>query len=209
VSVKNENDKSTNAYLYIDGIYEDNQEISEESTDDFSSASAEKGVHDISLRWLDPYTNDQYEKKKRVTIDGDSAVVFVISKGTSFQDLGHAAGSVEDTEESKTSRFSSTRKSSAKSTANRLEDADKMGENNSENNDRNNVRNDSENDDSIIDNGETQADTSTTGHSTFRTLSATKSSSADDAESEEGGWGRVSVVYPLVLFAAAYLVFRH
>ncbi|MDD1762677.1 MAG: hypothetical protein LUQ59_10655, partial [Methanothrix sp.] len=94
-SVKNENDKSINAYLYIDGIYEDSQEISEESTDDFSSASIEEGIHDVSLKWLDPYTNDQYEKTKRVTIEGDSAVVFVAGKGTSFQDLGKAAETTE------------------------------------------------------------------------------------------------------------------
>jgi hypothetical protein len=216
VSVKNENGKSTNAYLYIDGIYEDNQEISEESTDDFSSASAEEGIHDISLRWLDPYTNDQYEKKKRITIEGDSAVVFVISKGTSFQDLGLAKGPGEETEISEISSFSSGSKSSAKSTADRLEDAGGMGENSSGNSDLNGVGNSSANDDGILDgvgtasiNEETQTDPTNEKHSTFRTLSATDSSSADDAGLGKSGWTQVSVVYPLVLFAAAYLVFRH
>jgi len=75
------NDKSTNAYLYIDGIYQERKEISEDSTNDFSSVSIEEGVHDVSLKWLDPYTNDQYEKTKRVTIEGDSALVFRRRKG--------------------------------------------------------------------------------------------------------------------------------
>lgn len=199
VSVKNENGKSTNAYLYIDGIYEDNQEISEKSTDDFSSASAEQGVHDISLRWLDPYTNDQYEKKKRITIDGDSAVVFVISKGTSFEDLGEAEGS-EDEKVSETSYFISSRKSSEKSIAGQQEDEDGTNEDSSGNDDMNSIENSSE---------KTENDASTEKHSSFRTLSATESSSADDAETEKSGWTQVSVVYPLVLFGAAYLVFRH
>lgn len=218
VSVKNENDKSTNAYLYIDGIYEDNQEISEESTDDFSEASVEEGVHDISLRWLDPYTNDQYEKKKRVTVEGDNAVVFVISKGTSFQDLGQAKSPGEDTEKSEASYFSSDSdmKGSERSIIDQSENADGMGENISENNDLNDVGNHSGNDDGISGdeetepvNEETQAVTPSYGQSSFLTLSATGSTLAADAESEEGGWGRISVVYPLVLFLAAYIIFRH
>jgi len=107
VSVKNENDKSTNAYLYIDGIYQERKEISEDSTNDFSSVSIEEGVHDVSLKWLDPYTNDQYEKTKRVTIEGDSALVFVAGKGTSFQDLGKAIETTADTARSSSSYFSS------------------------------------------------------------------------------------------------------
>ena len=115
VSVKNENDKSTNAYLYIDGIYQDRKEISEDSTNDFSSASVEEGVHDVSLTWLDPYTNDQYEKTKRVTIEGDSAVVFIAGKGTSFQDLGKTVETTADTASSGSSYFSSTSSGSTNS----------------------------------------------------------------------------------------------
>jgi len=112
VSVKNENDREITAYLYVDGIYQDSQDISEESTDDFSSASVEEGVHDVSFKWLDPYTNDQYEKTKRVAVEGDSAVIFVASIGTSFQDLGVAEVSAEATKGSESSGYSASLDSS-------------------------------------------------------------------------------------------------
>lgn len=90
VSVKNDNDKDTKAYLYIDGKYENTQQLSADSTTEFDKVSMEEGVHDVSIRWLDPYTNSEYEKKKRVTVDNDEAVIFIATKGASFEDKGEA-----------------------------------------------------------------------------------------------------------------------
>jgi len=90
VSVKNENNKGTKAYLYIDGKYENTQQLSADSTTEFDKVSVEEGFHDVSIRWLDPYTNSEYEKKKRVTLDNDEAVIFIATKGASFEDKGEA-----------------------------------------------------------------------------------------------------------------------
>jgi hypothetical protein len=252
-SVKNENDKRINAYLYIDGIYEDSQEVSEESTDDFSSASIEEGVHDVSLKWLDPYTNDQYEKTKRVTIEGDSAVVFVAGKGTSFQDLGKTAEPTEDAASSFSSYFSagsstiSSATSSGSTFSTTTQASDTLASSDSENS--SGIYGETENanaysgvgnsTDDRADNANTYEDTNadntanteatgTVSENTgtqdvakakapysFRTLSAIDSLFGDNAnrasgaEEKSGGWGKISLVYILVLFAAAYLVIRY
>lgn len=228
-SVKNENDKSIKAYLYIDGIYEDNQEISEESTDDISDASVEEGVHDVSVRWLDPYTNDQYEKKKRVTIEGDSAVIFVANKGASFKDLSKAAETVEDSVSSETLDFGSRiTTSKAPGTLNASESENGGGTydvadndyNGEENSNLDNADNAGTSNDATVDNiaqGEkprsentgTQDAVKTRGTYSVRILSTIDGLFGDNSKAKEDGWSNLSIIYPLVLLAAAYLVFRH
>lgn len=136
VSVKNENDKETNAYLYIDTSYETTQKLSESSTTEFGKVSVEEGVHDISIRWLDPYTNAEYEKKKRVTIDDNKAVIFVATKGASFEDKGEVieeadvSGKVES-DKTPSSAFSMKAEVSQKATENEADDGDGAGNDNS------------------------------------------------------------------------------
>ncbi|HWQ20117.1 MAG TPA: hypothetical protein VN455_10105 [Methanotrichaceae archaeon] len=95
VSVKNENDKETKAYLYIDGKFEKSQDLAEQSISEFDEVSVDEGIHDVSLRWLDPGTDAEYEKKKSITVDDDKAVIFVVTKGISFEEDGLAASAPE------------------------------------------------------------------------------------------------------------------
>jgi hypothetical protein len=199
VSVKNENDKSTNAYLYIDGIYENDKEISEDRTDDFSSASVEEGVHDISVRWLDPYTNCQYEKTKRITIEGDSAVIFVASRGASFEDLGEAEKTSEPAASfAEASFFRSSTSTDAKTAA--------EGETDEDSSTYDSTEKSNENDAQDIENEESAA---TEALYPVKSLSVMESADENSSKGKNGGWSNVSIIYPLALLAAAYLVFRH
>ncbi len=220
VSVKNENDKSTNAYLYIDGIYENNKEISEESTDDFSSASVEEGVHDISVRWLDPYTNDQYEKTKRITIEGDSAVIFVASRGASFEDFGEFAKTAETaTSTAETSYFkSSTSMDDAVTAVEGEIDEDSGTYDGTEGSNENDDQDSADNENTIgtsteslaIENDiENEGSAATGTLYSMKSLSATETPDEKSSKQKNGGWSNVSIVYPLILLAAAYLVLRH
>lgn len=103
VQARNENDFDLDAYLYIDGDYEKNREIKKESSADIGKISLEEGVHEITLRWQDPDTEMQYEKKKQVMVERDDVIVFYAPRGVSF----------ESTEAKSTSKTSSSTTSSS------------------------------------------------------------------------------------------------
>lgn len=84
VTLTNENSKDLDAYLYVDDSFEKNKEVSKESTSDFGTISLEEGMHNLSVRWRDADTKIEYEKKKKVTISKDDAVVFYVPAGISF-----------------------------------------------------------------------------------------------------------------------------
>ncbi len=250
VSVKNENDKATNAYLYIDKSFETTQELSEDSTTAFSKVSVEEGVHDVSIRWLDPYTNAEYEKKKRITVDDDKAVIFIATKGASFEDKGEVIDAAEELETARASSFESNTKAEDSRTATKDEADDSTGSYNGTGADdteaddteaddteadgtgtdsnTDNITSDSEDDvDASEDDGNT-SDTNTANAveaekenaiskdsvnteylQAFRTLNAKESPTEESTKPKSRGWGNVSFIYPLILLAASYLVFRH
>jgi hypothetical protein len=85
VKVENENDKSLDAYLYVDDNLEKSKEVPKDSTADFGEISLEEGIHDLCLRWSDPETKIEYEKSKKVNVKGDDAVIFYAPKGVTFE----------------------------------------------------------------------------------------------------------------------------
>ncbi len=87
VKVENENDKSLDAFLYVDGGLEKSKELPKDSTADLGTISLEEGIHDLCLRWCDPETRIEYEKRKKVNIEGDDAVIFYAPKGVAFESL--------------------------------------------------------------------------------------------------------------------------
>jgi len=84
VTLTNENSKDLDAYLYVDGNFEKNKEVSKEDTTDFGTISLEEGAHNLSVRWRDADTKIEYEKKKKITLSKDDAVVFYVPAGISF-----------------------------------------------------------------------------------------------------------------------------
>lgn len=85
VTVVNQNDKDLDTYLYIDGVYEKDKEVKKENSADFGKIDVEEGVHEFSVRWRDPDTKIEYEKRKTVRVDGDEVIVFYAPKGIAFE----------------------------------------------------------------------------------------------------------------------------
>lgn len=85
VKVENKNDKSLDAYLYVDDNLEKSKELPKDGTADFGEISLEEGIHDLCVRWNDPETNIEYEKRKRLNIKGDDAMTFYAPKGVVFE----------------------------------------------------------------------------------------------------------------------------
>lgn len=104
VSLDNENSKDLEAFLYVDENFEKNREISKESTSDIGTISLEEGVHNLSVRWRDADTRIEYEKKKRITVSKDDAVVFYVPAGISFD--AEESRSTEETQGSSDSSLS-------------------------------------------------------------------------------------------------------
>lgn|GEM_PF-322708 len=101
VQVRNDNDVNLDAYLYIDGEYEKQKEIKKTSTTDLGKFDLEEGTHELAIRWQDPDTKVEYEKRKTIHVDGKDAVIFYAPKGISFE--------TEDADEiPKTTRYTSS-----------------------------------------------------------------------------------------------------
>ena len=112
VQVRNDNDVDLDAYLYIDGEYEKQKEIKKTSTTDLGKFDLEEGTHVLAIRWQDPDTKVEYEKRKTIEVDGKDAVIFYAPKGISFEaeDANDASKTTRYT--SSTGSTSSTAKSS-------------------------------------------------------------------------------------------------
>jgi hypothetical protein len=108
--LKNENDIDLDAYLYVDGDYEKEKEASKESLTELGSIELEEGAHEILVRWQDPDTMIEYEKRKNITVDREDAVIFYAPKGASFQKL---TSDLSSSQESETSTQSSSSYSSS------------------------------------------------------------------------------------------------
>ncbi len=85
VLVRNENEDELDVYLYIDDEYEKQKEVKKKSTADLGKYDLEVGVHEFSVRWQDPETKIEYEKRKTVNVDGKDVVTFYAPKGVFFE----------------------------------------------------------------------------------------------------------------------------
>jgi len=85
VLVRNENEDELDVYLYIDDEYEKQKEVKKTSTADLGKYDLEVGVHEFSVRWQDPETMIEYEKRKTVNVNGKDVVTFYAPKGVFFE----------------------------------------------------------------------------------------------------------------------------
>ncbi|HOO53663.1 MAG TPA: hypothetical protein PLY09_00065 [Methanothrix sp.] len=85
VMLRNENSEDLEAYLYIDGEYEKQKTAKKESTTDFGKFDLEEGTHELAVRWQDPETKIEYEKRKTVRVDGKDVVTFYAPQGMTFE----------------------------------------------------------------------------------------------------------------------------
>ncbi len=85
VLVRNENEDELDVYLYIDDEYEKQKEVKKMSTADLGKYDLVVGVHEFSVRWQDPETKIEYEKRKTVNVDGKDVVTFYAPKGVFFE----------------------------------------------------------------------------------------------------------------------------
>lgn len=119
VMLRNENSKDLEAYLYIDGEYEKQKTAKKESTTDFGKFDIEEGVHVLAVRWQDPETKIDYEKRKTIRVDGKDVVTFHAPAGMTFQTDEEAASkaAAKTTTSSKT-ETTSTKTASTSATTN-------------------------------------------------------------------------------------------
>ncbi len=106
VMLRNENQEDLDAYLYIDGEYEKQKTAKKESTTDFGKFDIEEGTHELAVRWQDPETKIEYEKRKTVRVDGTDVVTFYAPQGMSFESAEEKAASTATT--SKTTNTKTT-----------------------------------------------------------------------------------------------------
>ena len=114
VMLRNDNTEDLEAYLYIDGEYEKQKTAKKESTTDFGKFDLEEGTHELAVRWQDPETNIDYEKRKTIRVDGTDVVTFYAPKGMTFDSEEVAASK---TTTSKTTTSSKTDATSTKTTS--------------------------------------------------------------------------------------------
>jgi len=113
VMLRNDNDEDLEAYLYIDGLYEKMKTAKKTSTTDFGKFDMEEGTHVLAVRWQDPATKIEYEKRKTLRVDGKDAVTFYAPAGMAFE----GAEEAKQTTSSKTSSPSSSAKAETSSEA--------------------------------------------------------------------------------------------
>ncbi|MGD0952075.1 MAG: hypothetical protein ABR985_06740 [Methanotrichaceae archaeon] len=231
--MKNENDKDTKAYLYIDGKYENTQQLSADSTTEFDKVSMEEDVHDVSIRWLDPYTNSEYEKKKRVTVDNDEAVIFIATKGASFEDKGEApdvsevnapydAPKYEPSVNIGIDNANTGYNINKTDNVNNLDNSSGKIDNNNDkvdngtdkvNNITNTIDNSTNEPENLTSNTTTNKANDTENGETsnqynLNTLKVENQSGENETNSNQTGLSALPIIYPVVLLIAVYLVFR-
>ena len=85
VHVTNLDDDDPDVYLYIDGVYRKYKSISSGSTDNYGEYEFEEdedALHSFRIEWLDPGTNETYEKIVRSYITTEEAVILYVDKHT-------------------------------------------------------------------------------------------------------------------------------
>lgn len=107
VMLRNENSEDLDAYLYIDGEYEKQKSAKKESTTDFGKFDLEEGTHELAVRWQDPQTNIEYEKRKTVRVDGKDVVTFYAPRGMTFESDEKAASTATSSKTTTSTRTAS------------------------------------------------------------------------------------------------------
>jgi len=87
VMLRNDNDQDLEAYLYIDGVYEKLKTAKKTSTTDFGKFDLEEGAHVLAVKWQDPATKIEYEKRKTIRISGKEAITFYAPAGMTFEEV--------------------------------------------------------------------------------------------------------------------------
>ena len=87
VMLRNDNDEDLEAYLYVDGVYEKLKTAKKKSTTDFGKFDLEEGTHVLAVRWQDPATKIEYEKRKTIRISGKEAITFYAPAGMTFEEV--------------------------------------------------------------------------------------------------------------------------
>ena len=85
VYVKNLDDEDQTVYLYIDGDYKKYMSIASDSTgyyDKYEFEDDEDALHSFKIIWLDPETDEEYQKITRSYITGEEALTLYIDKHT-------------------------------------------------------------------------------------------------------------------------------
>ena len=85
VYVKNLDDEDQTVYLYIDGDYKKYMSIASDSTgyyDKYEFEDDEDALHSFKIIWLDPETDEEYQKITRSYITDEEALTLYIDKHT-------------------------------------------------------------------------------------------------------------------------------
>ncbi|OPY50816.1 MAG: hypothetical protein A4E48_01743 [Methanosaeta sp. PtaU1.Bin060] len=197
IQVCNENSKDLDAYLYVDGSFEKDKEVSKEETSDFGSISLEEGEHNLSLRWRDMDTMIEYEKKKKITITKDDVIVFYLPAGISFDAVKSASGSASiSNEERQASAIEET--------------ADEESTDEDSTNDEIETESETENNTTIV----ASSDSASSSYDMQSSVSSypASSPSSDNTNvrsSDIMNDGNNILIYAGVLIIAVYLFFRH
>jgi hypothetical protein len=116
VMLQNENPEDLEAYLYIDGEYEKQKTAKKESITDFGKFDIEEGTHELAVRWQDPETKIEYEKRKTVRVDGKDVVTFYAPAGMTFESDEVAASKATTSKATTSSKTIATTKTAPNST---------------------------------------------------------------------------------------------
>ncbi|MEA1863932.1 MAG: cohesin domain-containing protein [Euryarchaeota archaeon] len=75
VFVKNLDDDKLTVFLYIDGNYIDDKDVSAGSTKEYSTYKLVEGPHTFKIKWYDHDTKEEHEKIEERSVSGDTDVV--------------------------------------------------------------------------------------------------------------------------------------
>ncbi|MHC1575142.1 MAG: cohesin domain-containing protein [Candidatus Methanogasteraceae archaeon] len=75
VFVKNLDDDKLTVFLYIDGNYIDDKDVSSGSTKEYSTYKLVEGPHTFKIKWYDLDTKTEHEKVEERSVSGDTDVV--------------------------------------------------------------------------------------------------------------------------------------
>ncbi len=85
ILVKNENDRDLDVCLYIDERFERCSVAKKSSLTEVGKIKLESGRHNLSVRWIDPETEIEYQKSRSVELSRDDAVMIYTPKGVIFK----------------------------------------------------------------------------------------------------------------------------
>ncbi len=197
VMLRNDNKEDLEAYLYIDDEYEKQKTAKKESTTDFGKFDLEEGTHELAVRWQDPETNIDYEKRKTIRVDGTDVITFYASKGMTFESDPSKTTKSKTTTTSKTDATSttSTKTASTKttSTSTTTKDDDDKGETSPKT--------------AVSDTEQTSSDSSEAKASTDKSKTSQEKRSSNDETAEGSGPDVTSMTLYLTTIGAILAIY--